>query len=223
MTIDEAISQVIGYIDNAAPTDAANADRKVRSLQYIQETFNDVYYHAEWWFRWAVFSVTILSGDAGTVLDSEFSDLPAESDGGTVYNTATGDQLRIVRPSQVLELQYQVGYSTPTPKICAVFGQEAASPYRPLIQVPTVSQNVSLEVNAHKKPPVLVQGGTTLNRIPSQWHQSVIIPGARMLAQKSKGDIKEWQSHYERGLQRMKAAENQVKGANFALPGFFGR
>lgn len=222
MTVDQAISQIIGYVDNVSATDSSNTDRKTRTLNYLQESFNFAYYWAEWWFRWKLYTVAISANATSGTLDTEFSDLPGESAGGQVYNSATGGQLRIVDPSRIMERQQTIGASTANPDECSVFGQAATGPYQALLQLPKVSVAVTLNVWAHKKPPTLALGGDQLDVIPSQWHQLVLIPGARMFAQKSKGDVKEWQSHRDAGLALMKAAENQVKGGNFGLPSFFG-
>lgn len=227
MTEGDLVTQLVSYTDNVSPSTAGIDDRKARILVLAQETLNsDIWYKAEWWFRWDRFTVTLAPGDksatiAASVDGFDFSDFPAS--GGRCYNAVTGQQVYLRPPQYIQEYQENPSDQVAYPSEFSIYGIDDTTK-GPLFQTRKVTQAVSLAMWAHKRPLTLSLNVTDymLPFFPDEWARGVLVPGTRIKMQKSKGDVLEWQSQFNAGFASMLAECPQMKAGHWGLQGFFG-
>ncbi len=227
MNVTEIISQVLARDDNISETDADNATRRTRLLEYLREIVAEVWWRRDWTWKKTRATVTVPSGQGYVSLPADFASFGMY---GGVYRPtggAGGDGVKLeMKPESVITDLRESGYSTGTPTIFAIFGQDPTT-YLQYIQIPNNPGDVPLVLWYQPNPPTIDEAANVENikKIPEKYHQLVVVPGLRAKARESKGDAM-WQkalADYEKGLVWMQAEENRFQGEYRQLPSFFGR
>lgn len=217
----DVVNDLLAYTDNLPLTSSGITDRKTRTLRVLQERLNVLWTHADWWFRWRRFTSTVaLNATNAKINESDFSDFPAS--GARCWITSNGNRLYFRPEAYIQAFQENPNDSVSEPEEFSIYGQDASTPYGPLVQVRKVTATVGLAMWAHRKPPTLSLTTPQLHLFPDQWVLPALVPACRALMQKSKGDIKEWESHAQAGLLRMLAVEPQMKAGHWTPKNFFG-
>ena len=227
MQVSEAIDQIIAFSDNVAPAGADYAARRQRILYWLIEECSSTYYKREWTYRLkgSVAPHVVVAANAG------FGLLPVDylafGKLGAVYNeTQGGAPMTMAVESEVTDL-LAMTTKVSNSRIFTVFGTDGAAPPRKQIWIPINADEVTLRLWYHQKVPTLDEG-TNNNKldqaIPEEYQQTVIIPGVRMRARRSKGDTR-WQAdQIERaeGLEEMIRNNRRMQAGQQQLPSFFG-
>jgi len=222
MTVTQFVDQQIKRTDNVNVNDPDNAERRNRVVEYLVEVFTDVWFRRHWWFRFtrqAGFSVPT-TGTA--VLPANFRQMGPY---GGLYLQTTGNRLDAISQQELEEIRERPGFTTSTPEIYSIFGQDAATS-APLIQTPKSPVAVLYDLSYELQVPALDEGANVNNLVivPADYHQSVLIPGVRAAMLFSRGDARtdKQMALYEAGLARMCGQERQMQESTQRLPSFFG-
>lgn len=223
MNVTNLIDQVLARTDNTGPTDADNADRRLRILEYLTEIFTEVWFYSQWRFRRRSVNLTVPALAASVELPADFLDIGPY--GSVMRTDGTGVKLDW-QPEHIINVSRRSGFQTTTPEQYSIFGQQTIAPYQQLLQIETNPAAVVLELNYEIIPPALdeVANVEKLNLIPASYHQLVLVPGTRYKTQASKGDARSAQSlaEYQRGLKHMKEIERRGKDTLLQISSFFG-
>lgn len=223
MTVTEIISQVLSYTDNISPTDADYADRRVRLLNYLTEVLAEVWYEREWPFARKAVTLTVTAGDGFAVLPDDFLKI---GEYGTVIlaQPFQQDPLSNVPEHHIIQTR-NTTYTTQTPAIFSIFGQEPVT-FAALIQFPMNASDYDVIVDYIRDRPAIDEGANNNNliQVPIQYHQRVLVPGlqARTLQSKGDGAWNTYQGRFVEALNEMKIQERRRQGTVFQLPSFFG-
>jgi len=227
VNVTEIIDQVLARDDNISPTDADNAVRRQRLLEYLREVEAEVWWRRDWTWKKTRGTVTIPAGQGYGTLPADFASLGMY---GGVYlprSGGTGDGSRLeLKPESVITDLRESGYSGSQPSVFALFGQDPTT-YLQYLQIPNNSGEVTLAIWYQPNPPTIDEAANVnaIKRIPEKYHQLVLVPGLRSKARESKGDAT-WQTavaNYEKGFIWMQTEENRFQGEYRQLPSFFGR
>lgn len=227
MNVTEIINQVLARDDNVSETDADNATRRTRLLEYLREVVAEVWWRRDWTFKKKRDTVTVPAGQGYVSLPADFASIGIY---GGVYlprGGGSGDGAKLeMKPESVITDVRESGVSNSLPTVYALFGQDPTT-YLQYIQIPTNPGAVTLAIWYQPNQPTIDEGANVenINMIPSKYHQLVIVPGLRAKARESKGDAR-WQTaiaDYEKGFVWMQSEENRFQGEYRQLPSFFGR
>lgn len=226
MNVTEIISQVLARDDNISPTDADNATRRQRLLEYLREVESEVWWRRDWTFKKKRDTVTVPSGQGYESLPADFASFGMY---GGVYlpRGGSGDGARLeLKPESVITDLREANFSTGQPTIFAIFGQDPTT-FIQRIQIPNNPGDVTLVIWYQPNPPTIDEAANVnaIKAIPEKYHQLVLVPGLRAKARESKGDAR-WQAevmNYEKGITWMQTEENRFQGEFRQLPSFFGR
>jgi hypothetical protein len=214
MTVAAAISTVISYTDNVPASDAGNVGRRLRVLQWLQETVALIRGYRSWRFLYVTGSCTIDSlGQA--VLPIDFGQFGwsgglFNSDGSPLRECHNAKDLyvRFIRGERNTEEFSMLGYDTTT-----------ASP-----KIQTMQVSGTLSLMYCEKCPTLADS-TTLPAdnslqlpLPQDYHNLVVIPGVAMKSKLSKGDTRDFKSDFLVGLEMMCRREQPMQGDAQELP-----
>lgn len=227
MTVTELIDQIVEFSDNVAPSGADDADRRRRILYFVIEEATQTYYAREW--TWRLKSST----DPHVVIPAMAANGPLPDDFlsigklGAVYNhTQNGAPMDPAVESEISDL-IAMSTAVANSNIYTVFGHDDQSPPRRLIWIPVNPTELALRLWYHRRMPVLDEDLNVNNlevAIPEEYHQTVIVPGTRMRARRSKGDNR-WQADRDermQGLNEMIRNSRRMQGGPQQLPSFFG-
>lgn len=232
MNTSSLIDTVLSYTDNVDSNDADYTSRRTRLLEYAQEVVDEVWNSAEFVFK--LKGPTTITVPAWTTGSPSRYQLPTDfatfGKIGKVFNADVGEPLDEVAATQFI-MNYFPG-STLTysplsrPREFAVMGDDAgnianATPKPYWLYLPNLTAAVNLVYFYQVIPPTLVDAtGDTglLYKIPAQYHRTVILPGVVAKTGKSKGDGRDWESEYRRGLSMMQKAETPRRSSTQRLP-----
>lgn len=192
------IDRIINFTDNTDSTDADNATRRSRILQYCQEIFDYVWYYRPWIFKYRTASITV-NGTTG------IADVPADFNGlgpeGKLYDVGTGRQLW-EEPYYKLMEKIRLGLQSGNPpELFAVGGMNTTTFARTIQLIPPGSA-MSLTMDYEAKSPTLADTSTASNLelIPVDYHFSVLLPGVHARTAQSQGDVRDWAGQFKQGL-----------------------
>lgn len=199
MTTAALIDLVLNYTDNVTATDGDNTVRRTRVLQWCQEVFDLVYAHKAWPFRYITGDVTTVNGLI--VVPADFHDF---GDEGGVFNPL-GERMMQVNPKTIHRMR-EAGEVDPNPSLFALYGFDASTA-RPNINIVNTTSSVVLTLWYLKVAPTLADsttpGTSNLFYIPAAYHNSVLLAGVVARTRRAKGDTRNWQADFERGLAEM--------------------
>lgn len=214
------------YTDNVGPASGDRTTRRARHATYGIRAFNYVYLYREWWFRRASPTVTVAAGANFAVLPASFMDVGYK---GGVYAASTGRRLDHVDPKDITDLREGTApYITDDPLVYSIFGQDATT-RRPLFQLPQTVSALTFKAWSDTAPPTLDEGANVANLkvIPESWHELVLVPAVRAIAQESKADARyrtfTEDPTFRAGLNLMCIREKHGKDTPKRAPSFFGR
>lgn len=158
MTVRELIDTALSQGDNVPESDASYIDRRRRALNFLREVVDDIWWERDWPWKKTQADVTILDGEASVAVPYNFDSI---GNYGAFYRLVGGVQqfppLELVPESLVME--HRTGsYTTGTPRIFALFGQDPAT-LVDMIQIPANSGDIDLRLFFQKKPPRLLDYG----------------------------------------------------------------
>jgi hypothetical protein len=231
MTVTQIIDQILAYSDNVSPAGADETDRRQRILYWLIEEATQTYYAREWPYRLkstVTPHVAIPASQGYGLLPADFLQIGKL---GAVYNDSQNGQP--MEPATESEIGDMVAMNSAlsNPGRFAVFGTEAQTPPAPprkLIWIGVNPTALALRLFYHPLMPTLDETMTNNSKldiaIPVEYQQTVILPGVRMRARRSKGDNRWSQDRDERmqGLNEMIRANRRFQGGEQRLPSFFG-
>lgn len=218
MTSSALIDLILSYTDNISATDADNSTRRLRILQAAQEIFDEVWQFREWKFRLTTGNVTVTTGNSSVVVPSDFLELGSS---GAVYSP---DHKRMVEraPQELLEWR-ELGIGTGSPVDSFAFFDYDVTTGRIMFQIlNAVTSNQIYKFWYNRFSPTLGDSTTpsvsNLHFVPAQYHNTVLVPGVAAKIRKQKGDTRDWEGQYQRGLTEMVLRERQHKSSVQQLP-----
>lgn len=205
MTGEELINAVISFYDQTDPTDAGNANRRLRVLHYAQMVMDEVWNYRDWSFKYKQGGSTSALGSVG--LPTDFQRLGPN---GLVW-TANPRAIWIEAPAQdVIALQTR---GDSTKRVFAITGNTGGD--EQIMMIPNTVDAISLSLYYEAAPPTLADdSGTTPLGIPISYHSTVLLAGTIARTQTSKNDTRiYWEGKFAQGLARMAAndLENQTR------------
>jgi hypothetical protein len=230
MQVSAAIDQILAYSDNVAPVGADEADRRQRILYWLIEEASQTYYAREWSYRLkpsVAPHVLVPESQGYGLLPSDFLMIGKF---GAVYNDSqNGAPMDPAAESEIADF-IAMATQLSNPGKFAIFGTEAQTPPAAPLQRIWIGINptaVTLRLFYHPQMPTLNESAGNNNldiAIPPQYQQTVIIPGVRAKARRSKGDNRWQQDRDERnaGLKEMIRNNRRFQGGEQRLPSFFG-
>lgn len=221
MTGAEAITQLISYGINTSASDADQTDRRERVRLWLQETKDYVVAYRQWMFLFDEDSLTVPTTGA-VAMPSDFGSIPSW---GGVFDSTTGAPIPQASPQEVLALRSVATNSDVIPRCYAIFGVNGSN--LPYLQTPRLGASRALLVKHMNKSTAITDdsAATGLGQIPAQWHQLVLIPGARRFQKHSAGDARtqDFSAQFQQGLRLMVREEPRMRDTTTQLPSFFGR
>jgi len=216
------IDIILKYEDSLSSVDADNTVRRGRIRQAIQETTDDVWNSSDFPFKY-VFEPEALTVDTSgrCAVPSDFADIGIQ---GGLYLVSNGRLLSEVPPQFVSSTKEATNRSG-SMYVYSSFGFNQGIK---ILQFPSQLIGAALHLYYMTIPPTILDADnvtvgdvTTYSgseRIPSQYHNTVIIPGARAKLKKSKGDMRDFLSEYKRGLAYMISRERPRRSTVQRLP-----
>lgn len=197
------INTVMNFTEEVDPFDANAAARRLRILQLLQETHDDVWHSREWQFTYARSTATLAAGSIA--IPATFLEL-GQSGGIWLPNRKT--KLVEAFPAEVIEAR-ETGQSGLANRFSIIGG---------VIYTDSTTATDSLVIWHREVPPTLVDDDSTPLTIPAAYHHSVLLQGTIAKARQSKGDVRDWISKYQEGLAKMIATERRRKTTTQFMP-----
>lgn len=218
MTATEIIDQIIARVLNTPATDGDITNLRTRALEWTTEVCADFRDSYDFSWRYRTENVTIAGGDASSALPERFADVGPS---GSVIRVSDGVPLTFISPDEMRVIQMDSGTVTSTPGVYSVYDFDEEE-FRDKIQIPTAAGDVILSLTYLYTPPTLIddEDDDSLEHIPSQYHQSVIIPGVRALA-KNQEFVTD--AAYVGGKKRAISGAIRGRGKTFSFSSFFRR
>lgn len=228
MTVTEFIDQILAFSDNISPAGADYDQQRQRHLLFLREEASQTYYAREWTYRLKGTTdphVVVPAGQGSGALPADFL---AIGKLGAVYNESQNGQP--MEPAVESEITDLIAMSTmlTNSRSYTVFGTDGGAPPRKLIWIPLNTIDVTLRLWYHPLMPTLDEtpaNNDNLDQaIPQEYQQTVLIPGVRSRARRSKGDSRWSVDRDERmqGLNEMIRNNRRMQGGEQRLPSFFG-
>lgn len=225
MDADAIIDQTMTYEENVGAADSNNTSRRARHLDYLIEAFTWAWTAREWPWRRRSSTATVAASTGYGPMPTDFSSI---GDWGGVYHPTTNELLDWVDPQELLQIRRdQNGSTTDRPEVYSIFDQETAAPFELRLQIPTNTSQLVFPVDYLAAIPTIDESSnkTNTNRIPDQYHRSVLIPRMRFLIRDSHGqsDAAAWETLSEKGLRQMQREVLPPGSAHTQrLPSYFG-
>jgi hypothetical protein len=158
VTVSEIIDIALSQGDNVPESDAGYIDRRRRALNFLREVVHDIWWERDWPWKKTQADVTVLAAGSSVAVPWNFDSI---GNYGNVFRLSGGLQqyppLELVPESLVME--HRTGnYRSDSPRIFALFGQDAAT-LVDLIQIPTTDVDVPLRMLFQRQPPRLLDYG----------------------------------------------------------------
>ena len=225
MDYSQAIDQLVAYVDNQPGVDGNSSLRRVRHGYNLLTVFAWVYLSRDWWFRKAAPTLTVPANDGDAPMPSSFMEFGYK---GGVYLNTTGHRLKYVSPQEMSDIRS--GPSAPTTDMPPVYTIDFQDPTSklPLFRIPLNLSDLTFTLWSEKDVPTLDESTNkdNLKVIPERWHQLVLIPGARAMAQYDKADPRSQSFQadptFAAGYRLMCITELRGKETPKQFPSFFG-
>lgn len=208
MTAAEAIDTIIAYTTNTDGADPDAALRRLRVLNYLQDTLDEVWLSREWAFTYIEAAVTLDAQGVG-VLPVDYLEMGVQ---GGLYD-AVGETILEV-PYTVIRKAVLQGNTSGIPECFAIISNGA------LLEIRTPLLGSSYDVNLHYRrlPPTLADD-TTVLPIPLAHHNPVLVAGAAAKQAYSLGDrAPTYEQSFQMGLNRMISTERSRKTSIQKMP-----
>ena len=225
MTTSGLIDVVLNVTDNVSSTDADNATRRLRILQYAQEVCNEVRAMQDWSFKYVIASLTGTAGNNFIDIPSATAVIESLGDHGNLYRDTT--KMHEVALGHLFKAR-QTGLATyPASDIFSWGSTNAASTdaddteFRIFLAV-TLSANTTYSLYAVAAPPTLVDITDATNKlplaIPSAFHNTVVLPGVIAKVKREKGEQGNYWDVYQKGIADMASRLRQRKTVANRMP-----
>lgn len=209
MTGAEIIDTVMSYTYNITPNDPGNAARRLRVLNYLQDTFDEVWMMREWAFSFKDTTVNIDGASGVAAVPDDYLELGVQ---GGVYN-AQGDKLRET-PFVYIKQLILNGNSQSPPELFAIVSNGAALE----IHTPIIGSDYTVNLQ-YRYQPVTLTDDTAEPPIPRAHHNSVLVAGTAAKAARSLGDPRpDDEQSYKQAINRMIVVERSRKTSIQKLP-----
>lgn len=208
MTTSALIDALLTHWEEIPATTAEQATMRARILALAQEIVQEIWDYAEWEFRHRSGTLTLPSG--AYVVDGP-TDFQTTGQSGGLFVDSQRTEIRWMDPLHLhRERELRAVQNNTVPKFYSIDNTGTTSGYARFVFDITASGSVTINIYYLATPPVLVDttGSTNgLDKIPTEYHQSVVIPGCRWLIALSSGDGRtaELLVIYQHALARMKS------------------
>lgn len=203
MTPKTAIDIVVRSRDGTDPAAAANANRRIDLLDYLNHLTAFVHNYREWSWTWSgATTVTVLANARTVAVPADFQEF---GQNGGLFNASTKTRLKEISPYLLDRIRLEGNAGSNLNVFCV---------RRELIELPfVVTSNLVLTPIYRVAPEVFSDhnsGATML--IPDRYCRTVIVPGLTRAGQQSKDDARpDWASELRDGLSQMCAQDNPGK------------
>jgi len=218
MEADVMLNTAGSYTEWIDPTDADYTARRLYWLQLLQEVFDEVWNYRPWPWKLRNDQITVPLADGFEPMPEDYQEL-GEQGGVYLVGSADGWPLEEVSPQQIQGERASGAGATSTPDHFAIFGFDVATGL-PLIQLPPLGSAVNLDIWFYANPTLLVDDSTSsgLTDIPLAYHQTVLLAGLVAKLRRNKGDDRDWQALFDKGLAWMVTREKPRKNTPRSMP-----
>jgi hypothetical protein len=204
----ELIDRILLYTDDTLATDAGTTVRRVKILEWAQETGDHFWNHQAFGWTMATSDLTIPAEQGYVALPTNFQEFSGK---GTAY--ADGDwgvPMDKVNPQEIQRHQ-ESSFSVSRPRIFSVYMADDG-----VQRFQTMKNANQMTVSIYYKTigPTLVDidhaTNSKLQYFPAGYHYSVLLAGCKERAARQKGDARaasDWHGLYMQGLARAVANE----------------
>ena len=207
MDAKTAIDTVIRVRDGTDPADAANANRRVELLVYLNQMNQYIENYRDWSWTYGTSTLNFIAGQNYIGGPSDYMEVGRN---GGVWDTGQKIKYREISRHMLFRMRFELT-AQPRYFFCVLNATEFHLPYTP-------TANFSLELVYRFKPTLLVDN-TSAIELPDRWARTVLVPALEARAQLSKDDVRQdWTAYLRDGLSQMCAVENPVKSGVQKLP-----
>lgn len=217
MNTKTLIDAVLNYTDNIGATDADNTLRRARMLQYAQEVVEYVWGYADWPWAYRTSSGISVGSDGTMSLPTDFARFGFK---GGLYRAS--DSRRCDERYDLAQFLHQYNSGIRNYLEDFVRLSQDTTTFTGRQKVKFLATSGSIDCLYLPVAPTLVDTdhatNSLLQYIPSQWHNLVILPGVVTKTRTSKGDVRDFEKDFVRGLGMMHAKELAGQTAAQILP-----
>jgi len=206
---EDMINDVLKYAYNMRVEDADSV-RRGRVLNYLQDTYDILWFMREWTFSFKEAPITLVAG-VGT-LPTDFLEIGSM---GGLYDSNGVKLEEVVFPQ--LKSRLIKGDQESPPGEFAIFSNSSTG----ALEIRTLGSAETLHLHYRRISDTLVDDGITVPIMPGQYHTTVLIPGAIVSVGESLGDPRsDFQKTYEVGLRNMITVSRPRKTSIQKMPRF---
>jgi hypothetical protein len=228
VTTEELIDKLLLHSLEIDPTDGENAHLRERCLLRLQETFNEVWNHRNWWWKKTEDDVLVPADEWGAPLPDNFARISLD---GGVYRRVDAQSGLTIKLNEVtrheLVLMQERNETTSAPEFYSIYGTDG-TPAVPNINIPRNPVAITLHIFYDIKRPQLIDiddDTNGLDAIPAQYHEDVLQPGAIRLIRMDQENwpaVQAYDAAFKNGLRNMATAETAGKERVQRMPRFHG-
>lgn len=201
---------VITDYDGVDPTDADNANLRVKYLGFLQHVYNYVWSVREWEWTYKESAVIADIGDYTLPLPTDFQSIGSQ---GSLFDDARRIRMSPKPRWMVERLRREGSMSGVGTPIFAIWSSFIQLPY-------IVPIGAAFTLFHRFAPEALVDGAEAEEMlIPDRYARTVLLPGLLFRTQEKKQDSrKTWSEQFNAGLAQMASEENPSKHEGVRMP-----
>lgn len=217
MNTKTLIDAVLNFTDNIGATDADNAVRRTRMLQYAQEVVDYVWAYADWPWAYRTSSTISVAATGIALLPADFGHFGYK---GGIFNSSNGKLSIEEYDLAQFVYRFNRGNRDALEHFVRLGQDTTTSTGRQQMRFYATGGTVDCLYIATAPTLVDADSATTslLQYVPSQWHNLVLLPGIITKTRTSKGDVRDFEKDFVRGLSLMHAKEMAGQTASQQLP-----
>lgn len=223
MTTVEAITEIITDANLIDSQDAEYANERARVLRALVKVWRRVWNNRGWWFTYTNGSITIPDATGYVVLPSDFQEFTLD---GGAFRAIDGQQMQYKNPAWIKTQKLIPGHTVSQPYFYSVYGQDNSTK-EPLFQTEINAGACVVNLLYKMEPPTLDESSNSANlaAMPNEWHDQVLIPGAKAEIRSAKADAlwKKYQGDYDMGVIEMRRKERTGRESPGQIQHFFAR
>ena len=192
ITTSAFLDLVMADVVEVDPTDNTYVGHRARALRCTQQALEYFELALDEDADWAIKvggTCTLSAGASSANAPTDFRNLTSH---GSIW-IQNDDELKLVDLSLILRMRRERAGGRGKPRFVAIGGQNASSPYQPLLQFDCIADaQYTIELDYLRVTPTLVDdtSGNTdkLSSIPSEHVATVLVPGVQELIGRLQGD-----------------------------------
>lgn len=211
------INTGITNYDSVSSSDADNTARRARWLQYLQEAVDEIWIKEDWNFSYKTGTVSISAASDSGDLPSDFMEFGSK---GGIWDNNTLKPMPEVRPVEAYGGVVE-GLAGDNELVVSEYGNNTSTAVKTLRLMGNAGSSMTLKILYRKIAPTITDAsgnGSSLWQIPSQYHNTVLMPLVVSKIRKSHGDSREYMDRYLENYGRMVARERSRKTTTQYMP-----